>query len=170
MPKGKPLHPKSRAELFWAKVDKCGPDDCWEWTASRNGGGYGLFWNKSRRTMDVAHRVSYEMNVGTLPKDTAMGAVGTLVCHRCDNPPCVNPAHLFIGSQADNMHDRKTKGRNADHRGTRNPKCKLSDDQVAALRASFTGKHGDKMRIAREYGISSGYVSKLLANEFRGVA
>lgn len=96
-------------ERFWAKVDKSDPDGCWIWTAStftdRNG--YGKFNAAippvSNKTV-YAHRFSYEMTNGPIPD-------GLFVLHKCDNPPCVNPAHLHLGTQADNMREMVERGR-----------------------------------------------------------
>lgn len=116
--------------------------------------------------MVQAHRVAYELLVGPLPtRPSGMGAAGVLVCHSCDNPPCVNPAHFFLGTQAENMADMKAKGRQPDNRRERNPKAKLTAAQVADIRANHTGIYGEKMAIARKYGISSGHVSKILAGD-----
>lgn len=104
--------PKSNEERFWEKVDKSGgPSACWPWTASCSGSGYGTFdvAGASKR----AHRVVWEMELGPIPE-------GMCVMHVCDNPPCCNPAHLRLGTHADNMRDMVAKGRSASTAGDRN--------------------------------------------------
>lgn len=93
---------------FWAKVDKRGSDECWPWTANRDGDGYGQLTvlEGDRRTTEKAQRVSWRLANGPIPD-------GMLVLHRCDNPPCVNPAHLFLGTHRDNVADCDAKGRRA---------------------------------------------------------
>lgn len=92
-------------QRFWDKVDRRGPQDCWEWTAAKDARGYGRVGSKRPRT-ELAHRVAYRLTKGEIPS-------GMLVCHSCDNPPCCNPEHLFVGTDADNNKDMHTKGRDA---------------------------------------------------------
>lgn len=99
------------ADRFWAKVDRGG--DCWLWTGEKNRHGYGRFdlWHEGKRTRIFAHRLVLRL-IGEPPGDDQV------VMHICDNPPCVNPGHLRVGTQADNMQDAVAKGR-ADLSGLR---------------------------------------------------
>lgn len=139
---------KSLDERFWEKVDKSG--DCWVWTGAKGnlyghgsttapGGG-----NKSMH----AHRRSWEIVHGPIPD-------GLEVCHRCDNPPCVNPDHLFLGTHAENMADAATKGRLP--RGSRSNLSKLTEAQVTEIKARLAAGDGTAA-IAKDYGVTTGNV------------
>lgn len=95
-------------DRFWSRVTVAGPDDCWLWTGLLNNQGYGRFTLDygpgSKSTRVLAHRFAYEIT-------TAQDARGWVVLHSCDTPRCVNPAHLSLGTQSDNMRDARDKGR-----------------------------------------------------------
>jgi hypothetical protein len=93
-------------DRFWPKVDRGGSDECWEWIGSRHPDGYGRIGAGGKHGGTIyAHRASWEIHGNKIPN-------GLCVLHHCDNPPCVNPAHLFLGTQADNIKDKVAKGRN----------------------------------------------------------
>jgi hypothetical protein len=92
-------------EQFWSKVVKgTSRFDCWKWSGAKMRGGYGIFGIHGIKTPQRAHRFSYELHKGPIPK-------GLFVCHSCDNPECANPRHLWLGTQKQNMEDAKRKGR-----------------------------------------------------------
>lgn len=96
---------KSIAARFWPKVDRRGADECWPWLASKDRHGYGhISAGRRGKSPLKAYRVSYELANGPIPE-------GLHVRHTCDNPHCVNPAHLLVGTAADNVADRMNRGR-----------------------------------------------------------
>lgn len=112
-------------ERFWSKVEKKGPDECWPWTAAprRKDQGYGAFWFKGRHR--PAPRMAYIFTHGDISDKLE-------VCHRCDNPPCCNPKHLFTGTHQENNDDKVAKKRHA--HGETNGISILKNDQVIEIR------------------------------------
>ena len=97
-------------DLFWSKVEKT--KDCWEWVGCKTDGGYGRYGRKIK--LQKAHRISWTLINGEIPK-------GLFVLHKCDNPSCVKPEHLFLGTAKDNTQDMISKGRKSDVSGEKHP-------------------------------------------------
>lgn len=143
-------------QRFWAKVDKRGPDDCWLWTgATLSQNGYGSLSGPRNAngwpTARYAHRVSWELTHGAIQP-------GQSVLHACDVPRCVNPNHLFLGTQRDNNQDAARKGR---FHVQRPRGQRVTDEQVAEIkRLSAAGVLG--VTLATRFGVSETYISLLL--------
>ena len=132
------------------------PDKCWVWQGSCAGAGYGVLSFDKRS--HYVHRVAYRLFVGNLRP-------GQVVCHRCDNPPCFNPSHLFAGSQAENVADMMAKGR-ANHTGATSPSLKFSQETVAKIRADFAlGIPPYELR--KTYGISHAHLWRITRRHMR---
>lgn len=136
---------------FWDKVRK--GDGCWLWTAYRDKDGYGMFWWNGRNCM--AHRISYQIASGVDPGEQC-------VCHHCDNPSCVNPQHLFLGTATENNEDRDKKGRQC--RGVYHARqaAKLSEAQVIEIRRKASSGEYTTTQLAADYGVSRPAVSLLV--------
>jgi HNH endonuclease len=132
-------------ERYQRRIDRSGgPDACHPWTGPCFPSGYGHFLGDGEQR---AHRFGYKRLVGPIPK-------GLHVLHRCDNPPCQNQGHWFLGTPADNSADKVAKGRQARNHGEKSSAAKLTWAQVREIRSKFTGNHGEKAALAREYGVS----------------
>ena len=145
---------------FWSKVDRSqGKDACWLWLAGRDTCGYGFFWFKGTHH---AQRIAWELTNGAIPD-------GMLVCHHCDNPGCVNPAHLWLGTQKDNMRDMLRKGRGnkasgerngrythpaRSARGERSGRAKLTEEIVCESRRRYINGEINISKLAREHGVN----------------
>jgi len=145
---------------FWAKVDRAGSDECWAWRGFRNHEGYGRIFLSTdpdgiHRRSWLAHRLVWRLLHGPIP-------AGRLVCHACDDRACCNPAHLWLGTDADNARDRDAKGRGA--MGTRCGAAKLTPALIVDARRAH--EQGESLRsIGRRLGVHHGTI----ANAIRGV-
>lgn len=134
---------KPLGRRFWAKVNKS--DDCWEWTACKNSAGYGQI--RINGKAELAHRVSWELANGPIPD-------AMYVLHRCDNPSCVRPDHLFLGTSSDNTQDMISKGRRVILYGEDAGTAKLTNAQVEAMRFLYATGEYSTYKLGEMYGIS----------------
>lgn len=143
----------SPSERFWRKVEKSG--GCWLWVASTMSVGYGQFYNGTR--IVGAHRFAWEEVNGPIPD-------GLWVLHRCDVPLCVRPDHLFLGTASDNTADMVAKGRGRakGSQGEANPRCRMTADDVLALREAYAAGEGSYRTLAARFGISRPHVSEIV--------
>lgn len=175
------MHPKftpRQAEIFWAHVDKSG--DCWLWDGPRKDEGYGRFfwWDGERNRREAAHRLAWELLRGPIPK-------GLFVCHDCpggDNPRCVNPAHMFLGTQLDNIRDMMRKGRHGSqvdperyraarmkcgshlphYRGEECAYAKVTEAQVVEIRYLYAAGGITHRQLAKRFGLGKTTVGHIL--------
>jgi len=131
-------------ERFWARVDIKGENDCWEWTGTKNKKfQHGRVGRKNR--LELTHRVAWELTNGPIPE-------GLLICHHCDNPPCCNPKHLFLGTKQDNCDDMRRKGRDNYLNGPEHASAKLNEEQIKEILR--VGKAKSSSTWAKEFGVS----------------
>lgn len=142
----KPMSPEVR---FWRYVRK--NEVCWEWTASLNHSGYGVFAplaTHKNGKIEGAHRYSWKLHYGEIPK-------GKYVCHSCDNPKCVRPDHLFLGTQRENMDDMIDKGRF---------KSKLTIEDVKFIKSSRL----TQVKLAAKFGVRQTTISNVITGHAWG--
>lgn len=150
---GGPACYKTPEQAFAARVNKTGAGECWLWTGGKTKHGYGQLRVNSRKML--AHRFSWEHHNGHIPKGE--GHHGTCVLHRCDNPSCVNPDHLWLGTQADNIADREAKGRGVRLEGEAHGNAKLTEPEVIAILADTRSQS----KIAADYGVDQTTISQI---------
>jgi predicted DNA-binding protein YlxM (UPF0122 family) len=145
-------------QRFWKFVNKT--DTCWLWTGATRGFGYGAIntGGKNGKT-EAAHRASWLIHFGDIPNDLC-------ICHHCDNPLCVRPDHLFLGTRADNNHDMQNKGRaSGGAQGEKHHQSKLTQEQVVEIRTAFH-KHPAKLQeIANQYGVTLQTIQRLIQGD-----
>ena len=149
------------SERFWSKVDVRSEDECWPWTASvrRKDEGYGAFWMNGRH--HPANRVALQLSGVDIPEDM-------VACHKCDNPRCCNPKHLFVGTPLENNDDKVLKGRHS--RGSSHGMAKLTDEQIAEIRSHKPPgvkkvRAGLPQELANKFGIARAYVSVIYSSK-----
>jgi hypothetical protein len=149
-------------ESLWLKVDKKNKDECWHWLGQVTKSGYGRVRFNGGRF--YAHRVIYWL---TNPNEIELAApkidrdTKGFLLHKCDNPICCNPSHLFVGSQLDNIRDRDSKNRHADFSGDKNPNSKFTKDEVEKMKQE--NKNGKTAKfLAQEQGVSYSCMQRLL--------
>jgi len=138
-------------ERIAAKVKPPNDNGCIEWNGCVGSGGYGQIEYNGKPC--YAHRIVWELHNGPIP-------LGMCVLHRCDNPPCVNVDHLFLGTQNDNMKDKARKGRSSCRKGSNNHNSKLTEDQIMMIRNSWPEK--SMKYLAAEYGISISEICRII--------
>lgn len=172
----------ARADQFWSKVNKDGPtmphmeSPCWVWTACQHKDGYGSVSLGGR--MLLAHRVAWTFVNGAIPHNGS--AHGICVLHRCDNRACVNPEHLFLGTQNDNIRDMEVKGRKITAHGDRNGartmperlargaavgNAKLTDAKVIDIRALWAVGGITKSEIGARFGVDRTAIRKIVTRK-----
>jgi hypothetical protein len=154
-------HYKKRpvAERFWSHVAIGLPDECWEWQAARYKYGHGKTAISNHSIQ--AHRLAYELTYGTIPD-------GLLICHKCNNPPCCNPQHLYAGTYTDNMQD-SIKAGTAHYLppmiGQQNPRAKLTNESVQLIRKLYAEGGIFISYLAKRFNVSSTTIAKIVHSE-----
>lgn len=153
----------STEERFWRKVRRGDPNECWVWLGATRSGPLKYGKMTVEGAYMAAHRYSYELAYGPIPD-------GMLVCHKCDNPSCVNPAHLFLGTHRDNMQDCIEKNRFVfqhegvcpEIRGAKNPNARLTDSDVRAIRDLYAAGGHTKTELSRMYHVGRTTITRVV--------
>jgi hypothetical protein len=148
--------PVINTPLFWTKVRKT--DYCWFWTGGVNRCGYGIHGKYTGSNKSAfAHRISWELTRSEIP-------AGKFVLHRCDNRRCVNPSHLYVGTQKDNGRDASVRKRFGDRRGENAPRAKLNNEMVLAIRRRCEAGER-KNALAKEFGVTPTHIGYIASRK-----
>jgi HNH endonuclease len=158
--KVKKLKPRDRLQIRFEKYfTKASPEDCWLWKYAYDKDGYGQIGVGSSNLSGRSHRRAYQLYVGEIPP-------GIYVLHTCDNRPCVNPHHLFLGTQKDNIQDMITKGRRVQSNtvGEHNGRARLTEEKVRLIRR-LSSEGYRTCDLARKFGMSWTATSEVISRE-----
>ncbi len=141
---------------FWSKVIITTPDKCWIWIGEKAKYGYGRFKNGPKKHDRVmAHRVAYFLTFGKIKE-------GYKILHKCDNPPCCNPDHLYQGTQKQNACDMVSRGRHRFAKGVAHPNAKLSDKQVAQIRIMYAPGVVSHKKLSKLFSVSERLIYNII--------
>jgi len=144
---------KTLEERFWEKVKIGTENECWEWQSTTGHYGYGIF--RLQKKYKYAHRLAWSFTNGKIPNEL-------WVLYKCDNPPCVNPNHLFLGNAKDNAQDRTRKGRNSNQNGELGNNSRLTNEQILEIRKTYKETLTSQEELAAKYGISQSQISNIV--------
>lgn len=149
MPASTPLK-----DRFFSKVEMIPFHECWEWIGAKRPKGHGcLLYKRGTNIMTAAHRVSYELHRGPVPRHL-------FVCHKCDNPSCVNPNHLFLGTNQDNVNDMLSKGRQ--RKGSNKPGAKLNEEKARNILELYNSKKMTQSELVRKFGVTKCVIKRII--------
>jgi hypothetical protein len=149
-----PLHLRITNDSFWPKVQRGLHDDCWIWQGYIMPNGYGRLHYNGKDIL--SHRCSWEIHYGPIPQ-------GMFICHTCDNPPCVNPKHLFLGTDQDNMDDMYAKDRASV--GSRHPNAKLTETQVSEIIDLYSTGEYSQSALARRFNVGQQAIQAIVSGK-----
>lgn len=139
-------------DAFWSKASKGAENECWNWLRGVSANGRPIFWVAGKQR--IASRVAWILAHGELRNDI-------LVCHKCDNALCVNPRHLFLGTQLINMHDMILKKRKPYGEQSGTPTLKLSEADVTAIRSADVSRPGDVSALGKRFGVDRHHITRI---------
>jgi hypothetical protein len=147
---------KTFIRSFWKRVDIRSDEECWNWIGSKTSQGYGRIFISYKRCW--AHRISFELTYGPIPE-------GKVILHQCDNPSCVNPSHLSIGTQGENIADMDKKGRRNPPKAEKHGRAKLTWGQVREIRRRYVRGQVRQLDLALEFGVNQGTIGNIVRGE-----